>query len=226
MLYCTVRSARILHSHLKTCIAIWQQSAVCRNNQFNYEIPTLKVEWNIQLHYRWWISTRFEFIDEIRQGNEIMNELEFYLPSEFKKISKYHQKNGMNTSLFKENSYLSAVEMKQNNKISSKGYRRKKACNRIRNNIPSISDSLEVSPSCPVPSNRKSWSWGSSSNKMLQMSLAFLVILQVLLSTQLAYAQYQQPQVQTDEVWNTADYYKREHSLSKPYQGKYFLMLY
>jgi hypothetical protein len=32
------------------------------------------------------------------------------------------------------------------------------------------------------------------------------------------YAQYQQQQEQTG-TWNTADYYKREHSLTKPYTG-------
>lgn len=46
------------------------------------------------------------------------------------------------------------------------------------------------------------------------MFAAFLTFL-LLVSTRTAFGQYHQ----TNGEWNTADYYKREHSLSKPYQG-------
>lgn len=52
--------------------------------------------------------------------------------------------------------------------------------------------------------------------------VVWMIGLVSLMILQCVSAQYQQDPQQTGqgESWNTQDYFKREHSLSKPYQGK------
>ncbi len=53
-------------------------------------------------------------------------------------------------------------------------------------------------------------------------SIVWMIGLVSLMILQCVSAQYQQDPQQTGqgESWNTQDYFKREHSLSKPYQGQ------